>query len=790
MNNKYVEVLSPAGSYESFIAACQNGADAVYMGIDKFNARQMAKNFGIEEYISCIDYAHKRNVKVYLTLNTLVYDDEIKEALSCVLKLYKNGLDAVIVQDIGLAMLIKEMIPDIPLHASTQMSVYSLSQVKYLESLGFKRVVLARELSIDEIEYICKNTNVEIEVFVHGALCVSFSGQCLLSATIGGRSANRGKCAQPCRMKYTLCNKDGREVVKNTYIMSKKDIFGLEYIDKLIKSGVVSLKLEGRNKTPEYVAGVTSVYKKYVSNVVDNNNDNFRVDEEDFDDLIQLFNRNGKSDGYLLKREYKNSITEISPKNMGKCLGKVIAQRGVYIKVRLQEDIDLHDGIEIYLDDGVFSNIVTCIKDENGKIINKEAKKGEYVWIGDVSKKIPFGLYVYKTSSDKLNKRYRFTFENNVQNKKTNIYVNLDIIRNKNICFEVLQNDKSSIKFSKTLDIVPEIAIKRAICKEDITNNFSKTKDFPYDICINELKLDDNLFLSSANLNEISNEILKIVEASFVIKRNVYIDERDIDKILDEFISKKLNTDLNKKNNFKNSLFVYSFNKDTNYLTFYQNKYCKKLDRIYVSVVDYYKYSKVIKEKYIGKIEVYINIPNVVFKNTDKIILDNLSCFVEDGISGFLLGSLTYLNQIKELKSNYNFEIVADYSLNVSNIYSAMFLKSIGFDVIVPSYDISITDIENMSKYVNIEIVNDIVTVMTSRYCILGSFLAGRESDDKMCTKPCKKGSYYLRDSYGYKINIVCDDVDCVMRLTKSIRNIQIDEYEFKNLDSVRFCIL
>lgn len=193
MNNNKIELLSPAGSIESFKAACQNGADAVYMGVDKYNARAMAVNFGINEYIECIEYAHIRGIKVYLTLNTLMYDDEIKEALDIVLKLYSKGLDAVIIQDIGLGMLIHKLIPKLPLHASTQMSVYSLDQVKYLEGIGFKRVVLARELSVDEIEYICKNTNLEIEVFIHGALCVSVSGQCLLSSTIGNRSANRGR---------------------------------------------------------------------------------------------------------------------------------------------------------------------------------------------------------------------------------------------------------------------------------------------------------------------------------------------------------------------------------------------------------------------------------------------------------------------------------------------------------------------------------------------------------------------------------------------------------------------
>ena len=231
--DKKIELLAPAGNEESFKAAVNAGADAIYMGLGKHNARVMAKNFNINTYIDCINYAHIRGVKVYLTLNTLVLDNEIKEAMEMLLKLYENGLDAVILQDIGLASIIHKVIPNLPMHASTQMSAYSLEQVKFLEKLGFKRVVLARELTLDEIKYITDNTNVEIEAFVHGALCVCLSGQCLLSLAIGTRSANRGACAQPCRMRYTLC-KDNKKITEKTYLLSKKDIYGLDILDKII----------------------------------------------------------------------------------------------------------------------------------------------------------------------------------------------------------------------------------------------------------------------------------------------------------------------------------------------------------------------------------------------------------------------------------------------------------------------------------------------------------------------------------------------------------------------------
>lgn len=803
---KKVEVLAPAGNYEAFIAACQNGANAIYMGLDKFNARAMAKNFTNEEYIECIRYAHLRGIKVYLTLNTLMYDDEISKALELVLMLYGEGLDAVILQDIGLAMLIKDMLPDLNLHASTQMSVYNLKQVKFLEKLGFSRVVLARELSISEIEYICKNSNIEIEVFVHGALCVSVSGQCLLSSSIGNRSANRGKCAQPCRMKYTLLDKSGKEIVKDTYIMSKKDIFGIEKLDKLIGSGITSLKIEGRNKTPEYVAGVVSKYRKYVDTYfedIDSCKD-FDVSLEDEKELLQLFNRNGKSTGYLDGVRYKDSITLLSPKNTGFLLGKVINQKGNYIKLKLEEDIDLHDGFEIYSENEmVYSSIVTCIKDENYKIKNEKSCLGEYIWIGDVNKKIKFGATVYKTSSDKLNKKYRKTYENNVQSVKRKIDVKLEISSGKNICFEVCKNDTINETVKRKMDYIPEIAVKKELCKDQIFENFKKTKDIPFDLNLIDLKLDSNLFVPVSKLNDIRKEILDCAceEILKVDKlRKEKIKSINVSNIMDEYViknkqnTKEGNSDVNmlsfdySKTDVVNSLQVYDFDPRANYLDIYQKKFNKKLSRLYVSIDNYYTFGKIIKEKYIKNVDVFLNIPNVVGKKMDDFITENLEKFLKDGIKGFLLGSYAYIEAINLLKKKYDFEVIGDYSLNISNIYSALFVKKNGFDFLSPSFDISISDIEEMSKYIQIEVVNNYTCVMTSRYCILGSFVANR-SQGEVCTKPCILNNFELKDSYGYSYNIVCDSNDCIMRIIKRTRNINVDDYDI-NIEGIRETII
>lgn len=764
MNNNKIELLSPAGSIESFKAACQNGADAVYMGVDKYNARAMAVNFGINEYIECIEYAHIRGIKVYLTLNTLMYDDEIKEALDIVLKLYSKGLDAVIIQDIGLGMLIHKLIPKLPLHASTQMSVYSLDQVKYLEGIGFKRVVLARELSVDEIEYICKNTNLEIEVFIHGALCVSVSGQCLLSSTIGNRSANRGRCAQPCRMKYSLYNSKGKELISNSYILSKKDIFGLEYVNKLKEIGVTSLKIEGRNKNPEYVAGVTKNYRNAI-----NNNINSNTKQE----LMQLFNRGGISIGYFDGVKYKNSISLLSPKNTGIFLGKVIDKKGVYVKLKLEEDIDMHDGFEIYSEDKVISNIVTCIKNDKYVNVNSNMKKGEYVWIGDVKKSVKIGSNIYKTSSDKLNKKYRLTYSNNVENIKNKVEVEINILKDKKIFAKVFLNN---ICINIDTNYIPQLANNKEIDKEAVISAFSKTQDIPFIFDFKKINIDNKLFVPVSILNELRRKIVYEILKSYKININVSNEEKLVDKLLNEKVIENIKI---KDSNKVNAKFLYKYDNKVNYA---------KVDRLYIDICDYIKYREDILEKY-KNVQIYIVIPNVVLSNKRKIILDNIDEIFKDNISGVLLGSFEFFKLVLEKKKQYNFSLVADYTLNISNIYSATFLVKEGFDVITPSYDMSITDIENMSRYVNVEIVEDYITVMTSRYCILGSMLEDRK-ENKNCSMPCLKDRFYLKDDYGYKYYIINDSIDCIMRLVKQIRNINLDSYNIRNITSIRKSII
>lgn len=294
-----VELLAPAGSYEAFEAAMCAGADAVYLGGPDFGARAYARNFTEEELIRAIRTAHIHGKKLYLTVNTLLKNRELKERLYNSLKtVYEEGLDGVIVQDLGVLRFIRHTFPDLPVHASTQMTVTGPEGMKFLESLGVTRVVPARELSLEELADMHKASPIEIETFIHGALCYSFSGQCLMSSILGGRSGNRGRCAQPCRLPYQTGESGGRfSKDKENCPLSLKDICTLDILPEILEAGVMSLKIEGRMKQPEYTAAVTGIYRKYLD-ILKENRASYKVDEKDRKFLLDAFNRGGSCQGY------------------------------------------------------------------------------------------------------------------------------------------------------------------------------------------------------------------------------------------------------------------------------------------------------------------------------------------------------------------------------------------------------------------------------------------------------------------------------------------------------------
>uniref|UniRef100_UPI002615FF3E peptidase U32 family protein n=1 Tax=Clostridium sp. TaxID=1506 RepID=UPI002615FF3E len=517
-----VEVLAPAGSMESLFAAINKGADAIYLGGNKFSARAYASNFDNDNMIKAIDYAHSYGVKVYVTLNTIIKDNEIEDAVKYAGFLYEIGVDALIVQDIGLFKRIKEDYNNFEIHASTQMTIHNGEGALYFKEKGFQRIVLSRELSLEEIKYISKDLNIETEIFVHGALCVSYSGQCLMSSMIGGRSGNRGRCAQPCRMEYTLKGNNSGE--KKAYLLSPKDTCTIEDIDKIIDSGAYSLKIEGRMKRPEYVAGVVDNYKKAVEKALYNKEFNIKAGKKE---LLQLFNRGGFSTAYLHKNLGKDMMSFDNPKHAGVALGK-IDENGEII---LKEDISLGDGFR-YRD--------------AGSTVNKILLSGNEVKIGQKGDKVklyPLGYkkgdYIFKS----LDKKLFSSLEEDL--KPYNRKIELNGV----IDFEIGKPIKLSINYeNKNYEFLGEIvekAEKRPLDKARIKESLNKSGNSPFKIEEIDFNIYNEGFLRASDLNNLRRDAL-------------------------EGISKSISKSYRRKRPFIKDRKYESFNKDNNIEVLYQ----------------------------------------------------------------------------------------------------------------------------------------------------------------------------------------------------------------------------
>lgn len=367
-NVKLTELLAPAKDKETAITAINSGADAIYIGAPAFGARAAAGN-SIEDIKEIVEFAHIFNVKVHVTINTILKDDELPQVTELIRKLYDIGVDAIIVQDMAIVSLaVENKLPPIVLHASTQCNNRSLEKVKFLENIGFSRVILARELSLEQIKNICENTDVEIETFVHGALCVSYSGQCYMSCYIGGRSANRGECAQPCRKKYTLVDDKGNVLAKDKHLLSLKDFNASKYLSELVNAGVKSFKIEGRLKDKNYVKNVTAFYRQKLDEISKKTSSG-KIFFDFTPDVKKSFNR-GFTTYFLNKREKCFNFN--SPKMRGEKIGRILkSSTGWFELEKGSQNLNAQDGICYFEDDELKGCLVNKI--QNGKVfINKK----------------------------------------------------------------------------------------------------------------------------------------------------------------------------------------------------------------------------------------------------------------------------------------------------------------------------------------------------------------------------------------------------------------------------------
>ena len=482
---KKPELLSPAGNFACLKAAIAGGADAVYLGGKNFSARAFANNFDNEELIQAIRYAHLRGVRIFVTLNTLLNEKEFENALKLADFYYRNNVDALLIQDLGLYYVLKERYPDFELHCSTQMHVHNLEGVKNAKRLGFKRVVLARESDLELIRACCRQ-GIEIEVFVHGAICVSYSGQCLMSSYSKSRSANKGMCAQCCRLKYDLYEDDHKVKTDTKYLLSPRDNCLIDDIPDLIEAGVSSFKIEGRMKSSAYVGYVTSLYRKAIDEYFEGNR--YQITDEELDRLKVLFNRNFTDD---LLHDRNELFGQKTPNHQGIEIGEVLFNKNDHTYIRLSRDLNQFDGIRI----NEFGCIVNMLY-KDGLLVN-HGSKGETVSI--LSKEKLSGK-VYKTLDHILENDINSTPE-----KKIPLDIELSIYPNKNVDVSLkCLNDKYTI----STGIIPQKALKAPLNKDTVIRQFGKLNDTEY--FLNSLILNsEDAFLSVSQLNEIRRNAIE-----------------------------------------------------------------------------------------------------------------------------------------------------------------------------------------------------------------------------------------------------------------------------------------
>lgn len=509
-NLQKLELLAPAGSWEALEAAVNAGADAVYMGGKSFGARAYASNFDKEEMAKAVYFAHMHHVRIYITVNTLVDDSELEELADYLMFLNNVGVDGIIVQDLGVIRLARKIVPELPLHASTQMTITNSSGVDFAVAAGMERSVLARELSLKEIEAACSR-GTEIETFIHGALCVCYSGQCLMSSLIGGRSGNRGRCAQPCRLPYRLLNSKGDDMLEGKdagqYLLSPKDMNTLEILPQLIESGVVSYKIEGRMKRPEYVAIVVDAYRRAMDSYLAGD---YSVPAEDFANIEQIFNRDFTT-AYMVNRPGREMMSDRRPNNRGVLVGRVLKldkQRNKAV-IKLDKELHLGDGLEFWVTVG--GRVGTTVTEmlSKGESVSSAAS-GEQVTI-DVPKGVRLNDRVFRTLDSKLMSYAQQFFGPDAKKR-----IAVDAVVTAHIgqpMTVTLTDEDGNVGYGET-DFIVEEARKRALDYAVVHKQLDRMGTTEYFLNSLNVELDDNVMVPMSEMNEARRMACEALDAA------------------------------------------------------------------------------------------------------------------------------------------------------------------------------------------------------------------------------------------------------------------------------------
>ena len=650
------EILSPSGSLESFYAAIEAGCDAVYLAGKMFGARSFANNFTDEELVYVINYAHLYGVKVYVTCNILIYEREVEKFLNYIEFLHKNNVDAVIMQDLGMIDLVHKTFPNLEIHGSTQMHIHNLEGALMASKLGIKRIVLARETPLEVIKEIKENTNLEIEVFVHGALCASYSGICLFASSIGPRSGNRGTCTGCCRLPYDVVDANDNIVNENKYPLSMKDLMTINELDKLIELGITNFKIEGRMKSPSYVYTTTKLYKETRDNylkykkIIVNSNDLYK--------LQNIFARK-YTKGFILNEENNNIIGDLSPNHQGVLIGNVIKSKNNYIDIKLNDSVSIHDGLRILNDNFEYGLILNEFKIDKKQVY--EAIKNNIISL-KVNKEIPINSKVYRTFSYLIDEEIKEKI--NSHERKVPVSFKIEIKKDTNIKIQV--SDYQNIV---TLEgVKPEVAKNKAVTKEDIKEKLLKIQNTIYKINEIDIVLDNNLFIPISVINNLKREVLDL------------LNQKRQDSLKKEF----------KKDESK--CVVPDFKKEQKFsiLTNDKSKVCEK-------------YSIIFSEDLENAIK---KLPKVI-ANYDNLDLDKT----------YLVGELGGLLKLKNIITDYSFNVTNSYtvallhSLGVKRVTLSTEINSNQIKDIIESYK------KRYNKNPNLElIVRTNLEVMVLKY--------------------------------------------------------------------------
>ncbi len=765
-----IELMSPAGNWQALEAAVNAGADAVYLGGSRFGARQYAQNFDREELSRAVEFAHLRRVKIYVTVNILAADSEMHEVAGYLAFLSDAGVDAVIVQDLGVATVARQVAPQLPLFASTQMTLTNAAGVAFAESAGFSRSVLARETNLDELSSICQKAASEIEVFIHGALCMCYSGQCLMSSLIGGRSGNRGQCAQPCRLPYALVDAGGSQVTENNsvgqYILSPKDLNTIELLPQIIEAGAASFKIEGRMKRPEYVAVVTSIYRRAIDSFLAGD---FHLPDNTLRDLKQIFNRDFTT-AYLSDRPGRAILSDRRPNNRGLQIGRVVAydQSSQLIAIKLEEDLHIDDGIEIWVSVGGRGSATVKELFLDGQAV-LAAPAGRTVQI-----RFPYGVSlndrVFRTFDSELMEYAQSFF--GIENKRF-IPVQAEVQAYTGQPLKIVFTDEDGNRGEGETEFFTEAARKHPLTEESIKKQVERLGNTDFCLAALSVKLDDNVMVPVSEINEARRKAIEQLKAA---RLRAFLPAREKSRGVLPALAKG-----NDKYSGKTLLSVHVDSLDkaaavleagADVLLFGGETY----NHMSLGEKDYREAAAMARAA--GR-QVYFATPRIVREEESAAMGEHLASLAGCKPGGVLVGNLGVWQQAQ----GQGMFLWPDYSLNVFNSWTLDFWRDRGAAGATLSPELTFPQIERLRKkdILPLEcLVHGRTEMMVSEYCAPGSLLGNAV---------CQDGRYFLEDRKKERFPLVTDQF-CRMHILNAKELCLLDSVDrFRDMGMARIRI-